>query len=94
MAHSGGDIGRSVFNKFNLFQKNQEYFPSGTGPSLALPDCPHGLGGPLHLWRRDQALRFYRDLGLIGMGTTCLSFSRRVREYHENQYKEVFNERN
>jgi len=43
MAQSGGDIGRPVFNKFKLFQKDQEYFPSGTGPSLALPDCPHGL---------------------------------------------------
>ena len=36
----------------------------------------------------------YRDLGLIGVGATCLSLSRRVWEYHENQHKEVFNERN
>jgi hypothetical protein len=58
MAQSGGDIGRSVFNKFKLFQAAQEYFPSGAGPSPALPDFPHGPGGPLHLRRHDQARQF------------------------------------
>lgn len=57
MVRSGGEIDQSIFINLDLFQKIQEHFPSGTGPSLALPDCPHGIGGPHHLRRRDQALR-------------------------------------
>jgi YedE family putative selenium metabolism protein len=61
MAHSGDDIGRSIFKPFNVFQKNPDCFPSGTSPSPALPDDPYRLGGPLCLQR--HCLEDLRSIG-------------------------------
>jgi hypothetical protein len=41
MAKSGGEIGRSPFKKLYRFQKAQECFSSGPGPSMPLREYPY-----------------------------------------------------